>query len=98
MKLELDEILLEAAKQNDIDSIRLILKPFYEELLNLYENDLLATSEDYSSGSDTYGYENLDSIKSTLCYIYGKWNAAFRVRWLIELINPEYKLWDGTLH
>lgn len=49
MKLELDEILLEAAKQNDIDSIRLILKPFYEELLNLYENDLLLSSEDYSS-------------------------------------------------
>ena len=42
---------------------------------------------DDRSGKETYGYESIDSIKNNLNYIYGKWQCAFRVRWLLDLIE-----------
>ena len=90
-----DGKLLEASRLSSIASIRELLQPYYAELVRLYENELLELSHDYRSGEETYGYASLDAIQATLLYISDRWRIDFRVRWLIDLINPEYCLWDG---
>jgi hypothetical protein len=94
---EHDGVLMAASKLGTIEQIKEALRPYYELLVELYENELLVKEEDYRSGSDTYGYENLESIQGSLLYISDRWKACFRVRWLIDLINPNYCLWDGHL-
>ena len=84
-----------ASELGTIEQIRDALRPYYGLLVDLYENELLVKEEDYRSGEDTYGYEDLESIQGSLWYISDRWKACFRVRWLIELINPSYCLWDG---
>ena len=86
-----------ASKLGTIEQIRDTLRPYYNLLVAMYEKELLPTEEDYRSGADTYGYENLESIQGSLWYISDRWKVCFRVRWLIDLINPGYCLWDGQL-
>lgn len=88
-------ILMDASKLRSIEAIREKLKPYYTCLVTVYEGNLLDFDEDYRSGKETYGYDDLESIQYSLSYISDRWKCAFRVRWLIELINPEYQLWDG---
>lgn len=90
---ELSSILLHASELQSIEAIRDYLKPHYEYLVGIYEEDYLLIEEDYSTGSDVYGYESLESICYNLSYISDKWGCCFRLRWLIELINPQYILW-----
>lgn len=89
---------MEASRLASVDAIRERLRPYYSQLVSLYENEMLASEDcDYRSGQDTYGYESADSIRGSLAYISDRWRACFRVRWLIELINPDYCLWDGKV-
>lgn len=94
---DISPLLLNACGMNSIEEIREYLKPYYERLVRLYEEDLLPIEEftDYRSGQETYGFDDLDSIKFTLHYISDRWKCAFRVRWIIDLINPDYVLWSG---
>ena len=92
-----DGVLMAASKLDSVEKIRIALRPYYELLVEMYENEFLPLEEDYRSGADTYGYENLESIQGSLSYISDRWRACFRVRWLIDLINPGYCLWDGQL-
>ena len=94
---EHDGVLMAASKLETIEQIRDALRPYYGLLVELYENELLVNEEDYRSGEDTYGYEDLESIQGSLSYISDRWKSCFRVRWLIDLINPSYCLWDGHL-
>lgn len=91
---EISEKLFEASKLNNLDSIKDVLSPYYHYFVDLYENDLLLIDDDYRSGIDTYGYE---AIQENLSYIWDRWKCSFRVRWLIDLINPQYCLWDGSI-
>lgn len=93
---EYDGTLLEASRLDSIKSIREKLKPYYDQLVALYENEMLVSEEDYRTGNDTYGYADLESIQGSLYYISDRWKVTFRIRWLIELINPDYCLWDGS--
>ena len=94
---EHEGVLMAASKIDSVDGIREALRPYYDLLVAMYENEFLPREEDYRSGADTYGYENLESIQGSLSYISDRWRACFRVRWLIDLINPGYCLWDGQL-
>lgn len=89
------EVLLAASKMNSLEEIRNHLKPFYEGLVAAYEQYYLVHDEDFRSGEETYGYKDLESIQGSLLYISDRWGGAFRVRWLIDLINPDYILYQG---
>jgi len=95
LQKDADGVLMTASKMGSVDEIREALKPYYSVLVKMYEEQLIVLEEDYRSGKDTYGYENLESIQGSLFYISDRWKACFRVRWLIDLINPEYCLWNG---
>ena len=60
------------------------LLPELYELWYKYSDD----EQDYRSGINTYGYED---IEGTLYYISDRWKCAFRIKWLIDLIEGEYK-------
>lgn len=92
-----DGVLMESSRLGTVDEIRDALRPYYGILVEMYESEMVVESDDYRSGSDTYGYETLEGIQWSLRYISDRWRTCFRVRWLIDLINPEYKLWDGQL-
>ena len=55
-----------------------------------YEYILLHREKDYRSGIETYGYENEYSILFNLEYISDRWSVAFRLRWLINLVDRDY--------
>ena len=44
--------------------------------------------DDWRSGAETYGYEG--SPLGDLQYIADRWGAAFRIRWMIDLVDNEY--------
>jgi hypothetical protein len=66
------------------------LRPFLPFMIRLYELRLLPKEMDYRSGFETYGYSNNESILSNLEYISDRWQAAFRLRWLINLVDKDY--------
>ena len=88
-------VLLLCSKLDSIERIREHLRPYYDLLVHLYEDEQLIEDQDYRTGSDTYGYASIESVQCNLSYISGRWRCCFRVRWLIELINPDYKLYEG---
>ena len=88
------DVLVNASNLESVEEIKAALKPYYDGLVDLYENDLILMEEDYRTGTDTYGYDNLEHIQFTLSYISDRYKCGFRVRWLIELINPNYILWE----
>lgn len=93
---KLMDALVRASKFDSLGKIKDELRPYYNHLVRLYESELLESEhQDYRSGSETYGYKDLESIQWSLLYISDRWNACFRVRWLIDLINPDYCLYDG---
>jgi hypothetical protein len=89
-------VLLLCSKLDSIEKIREHLRPYYPLLVRLYEDELIPIEESFTSGKESYGYDGIESIRGNLSYISGRWRCCFRVRWLIELINPDYKLYDGS--
>lgn len=89
-------VLYDASQMSSIDEIRETLRPYYKDLVQFYEDELLALNEDFRSGSETYGYDDLGSIQRNLLYICDRWMVAFRARWLIDLISPDYQLYGGV--
>ena len=65
-----------------------LLFPFVDSLIEEYENKRLPEEDDWRSGDETYGYDKDDFL--VLSYICGKWNCAFRIRWIIDLVTPDY--------
>lgn len=47
----------------------------------------LASEKDFRTGYETYGYEDMESIMDNICYINSKWNCAFRIRWILDLLD-----------
>lgn len=90
-----DGILIKASRCHTLDQIISVLSPYYNYLVTLYENELIEQCNDYRTGYETYGYKDLDAIRGTLSYISDRWKSSFRVRWLIDLINKQYILYDG---
>jgi len=73
-----------------IQSARDLLLPFLGDLIYLYENDYLVQENDWRSGEDTYGYESEEAVLNDLEYISDRWGSAFRVRWVIDFLDPDY--------
>ncbi len=66
------------------------LKTIEPELQSMYKK-YLKNEEDYRSGSETYGYEFIEKIKSNLVYVSDRWQCAFRTKWLLDLIKLDIK-------
>lgn len=47
----------------------------------------LASEKDFRTGYETYGYKDDENIMDNICYINSKWNCAFRIRWILDLID-----------
>lgn len=78
------------ATKADIEDIKHTLSVYKDSLIQLYEEELLPTENDWRSGKDTYGYKSPHQIMERFDYISYRWCAAFCVRWLINLIDPDY--------
>ena len=80
-----------------VEQIKHKLQPFLLWLKRHYELVLLKRDPDYRSGFETYGYvskedaSDKEHIKDQLFYISDRWQCSFRVRWLINLLEPEYE-------
>lgn len=79
-----------------LEQIKHKLQPFLLWLIKHYELVLLAKDPDFRSGFDTYGYISEEGgvdkeyIKDQLFYISDRWHCSFRVRWIINLLDPDY--------
>ena len=68
------------------------------EIVRGIEDDLIAflpecqaRDEDYRLGNDTYGYDGGQGDLVNLSYISDRWGGAFRVAWMLGLINEDYQ-------
>jgi hypothetical protein len=76
-----------------VAEVKRLLQPFLLWLKRYYELVLLPTEPDFRSGFDTYGYTtDMRDQLDQLDYITDRWCCSFRVRWLINLLEPEYEL------
>lgn len=99
IKKQLSEVIYKLASEynesvsfdsDDVKHLVLNLIPYKKDLIDLYEKELTLEDNDLRSGEETYGYESPDSIVHSFIYISDRWCASFRVRWLINLIDPSY--------
>lgn len=88
---ESDGVLMIASRLDSKEAIVDMLMPYYSQLVKMYEQEVeLPVHRDYRSGEETYGYASLEDIEVSLFYISDRWRAPFRMRWLIDMINPAY--------
>ena len=73
-----------------LDDATHLIKSVEPDLLVLLEHHR-ATENDYRIGSDTYGYESDEAILVNLNYISDRWGGAFRIAWLLGLVNDDYR-------
>lgn len=73
-----------------LECIKKRIKKIEPHLLAVVES-YRQMDDDYRCGSDTYGYETLDSIQGNLHYISDRWGGAFRIAWLLGLVNEDYR-------
>ena len=77
-------------KKNTMSEIIGRLKTVEPELIRLHDRAQREYPDD-RPGEETYGYKDEASIKSNLEYISDRWNCAFRIRWILDLIKKETK-------
>jgi len=79
----------------DIDGMTLkkaktIIQSIEDDLITLYPRAHDA-SDDSRLGNETYGYKSDDDILHSLLYISDRWGAAFRIAWMLGLVNEDYR-------
>lgn len=82
-----------ALEQSDISKLNFI----YQDLVHLYETHYLEDDQDFRPASETYGIGDDKKNLANLEYISDRWGCSFRVRWMIELINPNYVLYEDLV-
>ena len=92
MNKEITQILYDFSDSNDFSENKLkkLLKDLKTHLPNLKKirSELMAKENDFRNGFETYKYESIEHICINLDYISDRWMAAFRVNWLIGLLDP----------
>lgn len=64
-------------------------KPLLREMNRVWKK-WAKEDNDYRVGAETYGYVEIDSIRSSMFYISDRWYCAFRLKWLIDGIEQGY--------
>jgi hypothetical protein len=87
-----------AISEDTVAKVKKKLQPFLLWLKRHYELVLLFKDPDYRSGFATYGYISDDPddtdaqyIINQLWHISDRWQCSSRVRWIINLLEPEYE-------
>jgi hypothetical protein len=65
-----------------------VLRPYLKGLKKLYIK-LSQSDGDYRNGEETYKYTSDEDIRNQLEYISDRWYSAFRVKWLIDLVEDD---------
>ena len=52
----------------------------------------LANEKDYRSGEESYGYDGQEYIEERMSYVSDRWNCAFRIRWILNLLEKSSSL------
>jgi len=52
------------------------------------------SENDYLGGHETYGYESIEDIESSLIYISDRFGAGFRLAWLVNVPEEVDRLMD----
>lgn len=80
-----------------LDNAKEILRSIEQDLIILYPHHI-SMGGDVRLGNETYGYRDDESILGNLCYISDRWCAAFRIAWMLGIINEEYRgyRWDAS--
>lgn len=47
----------------------------------------LTSEKDFRTGEESYGYNNQEYIEERMSYICDRWNCAFRIRWILDLLD-----------
>lgn len=47
----------------------------------------LTSEKDFRTGEESYGYNNREYIEERMSYICDRWNCAFRIRWILDLLD-----------
>lgn len=71
-----------------VTEIRSLLMPHKRELETLYTK-YSKQDNDYRSGRETYGYGSEELIQNTVHYISDRYETAFRIRWILDLLELE---------
>ena len=48
----------------------------------------ITNENDFRTGLETYGFEN---IYADFCHINDRWNCQFRLRWILDVLDLNYK-------
>lgn len=97
---EVEAILSVAAKQSLAETQEQLAK-FKADLTKLYEASVEVGGDnaDLRTGAETYGYHTEDRVIVAMGYISDRWQASFRIKWLIDFINlPQEELERLTNH
>ena len=79
-------IIKDLLKEATLEDIQKRLKKIEPAIKTMYKKAMLDYPDD-RSGEETYGYSGVENIKTNLIYVSDRWNCAFRLRWLLDLIT-----------
>ena len=60
-------------------------KKYLEYLYNIQQQQ----EKDSRTGEESYGYSDQEYIEERMSYISDRWNCAFRIRWILDLLDRE---------
>ena len=47
----------------------------------------ITSEKDFRTGDESYGYRNQEYIEERMSYISDRWNCAFRIKWILDLLD-----------
>ena len=74
------------SRQDSVEEAVEHLRPHRWIMGQLYLRQL-DIEDDWRTGDETYGYKSDEAILGDLLYISDRWRAAFRIKWMIDLID-----------
>ena len=63
-----------------------VLRDNKKYLQYLYKLNL-TSEKDFRSGEESYGYNTQEYIEERMSYICDRWNCAFRIKWILDLLD-----------
>lgn len=87
MDQKISDLFYQLNSDENLDFFMEEMKQYLSYLKELRDNKMIE-EDDYRSGWDTYGYESRSQIIGQLKYISDRWSCAFRINWLLGLLDP----------
>ena len=83
-----DKFYFTSTKKKDWEFFELldVLRDNKKYLEYLYKLNL-TSEKDFRSGEESYGYNTQEYIEERMSYICDRWNCAFRIKWILDLLD-----------